>query len=263
MFVRELKSNFKSALIWCLVLVGLFGVVMMAYPYIIDTDQMGMMNEMMNMFPKELLVAFNMDIAMIDTAFGWLKSEGLVMILLILGCYSSMLGANILLKEESDKTIEYLASLPVSRTRIVVTKILVGLIYIVSVTLILGIVNFIALISAGSFDYLQFILLSISPLLPSLCIYFISMFISTFTHKTKHMIGIALGITFVSYLFNVFSTISSSVEFLKYISVFTLADIRGIIINVSLNPVLLAITLVVCGIFAALTCVRYNKKELV
>ncbi|MBO7218944.1 MAG: ABC transporter permease subunit [Clostridia bacterium] len=263
MFVRELKSNFKSALIWCLVLVGLFGVVMMAYPYIIDTDQMSMMSEMMDMFPKELLVAFNMDIAMIDTAFGWLKSEGLVMILLILGCYSSMLGANILLKEESDKTIEYLASLPVSRTRIVVTKILVGLIYIVSVTLILGIVNFIALILAGSFDYLQFILLSISPLLPSLCIYFISMFISTFTHKTKYMIGVALGITFVSYLFNVFSTISSSVEFLKYISVFTLADIRGIIINVTLNPVLLAITLVVCGIFAALTCVRYNKKELV
>ena len=35
-----------------------------------------MMDEMMNLFPEEMLKAFNMDIASMNSAFGWLKSEG-------------------------------------------------------------------------------------------------------------------------------------------------------------------------------------------
>ena len=263
MFKRELKVNFKSACIWFGILAGLFAVVIIAYPHIINTENMSMMKDMMALFPEELLKAFNMDLALIDTAFGWVKSEGFVMILLIISCYASILGANILLKEESDKTIEYMSSLPVSRTYIVLSKMFAGVIYIVGMVVLLGITNFISLLIAGSFDYLQFILLSLTPLFPALCIYFITMFLSTFTHKAKHMLGVALGVTLISYLLNVISTISSSVEFLKYVSVFTLADVRNVIINTTLNPVLLTVTMVLCGIFGVLTWLRYNKKELV
>ena len=65
-------------------------------------------------------------------------------------------------------------------------------------------------------------------------IYFICMFLSTFTHKTKKMLGLSLGIVLISYVFNVLSSIADSTEFLKYLSVFTLADIRSVIINISI-----------------------------
>ena len=91
---------------------------------------MQMIDEMMNMFPEEVLKAFNMDITSIDSAFGWLKTEGFVFVLLITGIYSGILGSNILLKEENDKTIEYLNSLPIKRTNIVISKVLCGIIYI-------------------------------------------------------------------------------------------------------------------------------------
>ena len=70
--------------------------------------------------PEEILKAMNMDIASIDSAFGWLKTEGFIFVLLITGCYSAILGSNILLKEENDKTIEHLNSLPIKRNNIII-----------------------------------------------------------------------------------------------------------------------------------------------
>lgn len=110
MLKREMKVNFKSFLIWLLVLIGIFLMVFLVYPSIINSDNIKMMDEMMKMFPSQMLKAFNMDISVIDSAFGWLKTEGFIFVLLIIGCYSAILGSNILLKEESDKTIEYLNS---------------------------------------------------------------------------------------------------------------------------------------------------------
>lgn len=262
MFKREMKSNLKSFIIWTIILIGIFFVVYLIYPSIIKSDDIKQIDEMMKIFPKEMLKAFNMDITSIDSAFGWLKSEGFIFVILIIGCYSSILGSNILLKEENDGTIEYLNSLPIKRNNIVLSKMLCGILYIILMIFILGIFNYIGLSLSGDFDKKQFILLSITPLFPSIVIFFICMFISTFTHKTKKMIGISLGIVFISYIIQILSTISESVEFLKYISIFTLADIRNVVVNVSIDPIIGIISLGLSILFLLLTLLRYNKKEL-
>ena len=263
MFKRELKVNLKSFLIWLIILLAIFLVVFLVYPSIVNSDNIKMMDEMMEMFPPEMLKAFNMDITEIDNAYGWLKTEGFVFVLLIIGCYAGIIGSNILLKEESDKTIEYLNSLPVTRNKIIFRKVLVGLIYIFFMVLGLGIFNFIGLTFSGDFDKLQYLLLSITPLFSSIVIYFLCMFLSTFTHKTKKMLGISLGIVFISYILQTLSTISSSVEFLKYFSIFTLADIRNVIMNVSINPIMIVISICLASLFLIATVIRYNRKELV
>ena len=263
MFKRELKINLKSFIIWTSILIGLFLVVFLIYPSIINSANMEMIDEMMKIFPEEMLKAFNMDISTIDSAFGWLKTEGFVFVLLITGIYSGILGSNILLKEESDKTIEYLNSVPVTRKNIVLNKILCGLFYIILMIVIIGIFNFIGLSLSGEFDRKSYILLSITPLFSSIVIFAICLFLSTFTHKTKKTLGISLGIVFVSYFLNVISEIGESTEFLKYISIFTLADIRNVILNVSINPILVVLAICITVIFMILTMIRYEKKELV
>ena len=100
MLKREFKVNLRSFLIWTGVLVSLFLMVYLMYPSLIASDQMDELNEMMQKFPPELQKAFNMDISGIDTAFGWMKTEGFVFVLLVTGVYGSILGTNILLKEE-------------------------------------------------------------------------------------------------------------------------------------------------------------------
>lgn len=263
MFKRELKINLKSFIIWTSILIGLFLVVFLIYPSIINSANMEMIDEMMKIFPEEMLKAFNMDISTIDSAFGWLKTEGFVFVLLITGVYNGILGSNILLKEESDKTIEYLNSVPVTRKNIVLNKILCGLFYIILMIVIIGIFNFIGLSLSGEFDRKSYILLSITPLFSSIVIFAICLFLSTFTHKTKKTLGISLGIVFVSYFLNVISEIGESTEFLKYISIFTLADIRNVILNVSINPILVVLAICITVIFMILTMICYEKKELV
>ena len=263
MFKREMKINLKSVMIWTSILIGLFLVVFLVYPSIVNSENMEMMDEIMKMFPEEMLKAFNMDISSINSAFGWLKTEGFVFVLLITGIYSGILGSNILLKEESDKTIEYLNSVPVTRKNIVINKILCGLLYIILMIAIIGIFNFIGLSLSGEFDRKSYILLSITPIFSSIVIFAVCLFLSTFTHKTKKTIGISLGIVFASYFLNIISEIGESTEFLKYISIFTLADIRNVIINESVNPLMIVLTIGITVVFMILTTIRYEKKELV
>ncbi len=263
MIKREFKTNFKTFLIWTLILIVMFVVVFAVYPYIVTDDTMNGLDEMMKVFPPELLKAFNMDLSSISSAYGWLKSEGFMFVLLIVGFYSSYLGSNILLKEESDKTIEYLESLPIKRSKIVSNKILVGLTYIISLIVLIGVFNYIALLMSCEFNQKEYLLLSITPLLIALPLFAINLFISTFLHKTKKTIGISLGMVFLFYLLSVLSELSENVEVLKYFSIYTLANIRSVISNCSINPVNIIISISITVLFIALSYIRYNKKELV
>ena len=263
MFKRELKVNFKSFIIWNIILLSIFLLVYLMYPSIVSSNNIDMINELIKVFPEEVLIAFNMDISSMDSAFGWLKSEGFVFVLLIIGCYAGILGSNILLKEESDKTIEYLNSLPIKRSDIVKTKAITGLIYIFLMIIILGIFNYIGLLFSGDFNKKQYLLLSITPIFSSTVIYFLCLFLSTFTHKTKKMLGLSLAIVMISYILQTLSAMSESVEFLKYFSVFTLADIRNVILNTSINPIMIIISIVLSVLFYILTMINYNKKELI
>ena len=263
MFRREMKINFISFAIWTLILIGLFFVVYLMYPSIINSENMEMLNEMMKVFPEEVLKAFNMDISTIDTAFGWLKTEGFVFVLLITGVYSGILGSNILLKEENDKTIEYLNSVPVTRKNITIAKISSAIIYIILMVLILGVFNYIGLSLSGEFDEKTYILLSITPIFSSIVIFALCLFLSTFTHKTKKTLGISLGIVFASYFLQIISEMSESTEFLKYISVFTLADIRNVILESSINPVMVILSILLTMLFVILIIIHYDRKELV
>ena len=85
MLKREFKVNFKSFIIWLAILIIMFLVVYLVYPYIITDDTMKSVDELMKVFPPELLKAFNMDMTSIDTAYGWLKTEGFMFVLLIIG----------------------------------------------------------------------------------------------------------------------------------------------------------------------------------
>lgn len=263
MFKREMKINLKSFIIWTSILIGLFLVVFLVYPSIISSENIEMIDEMMKMFPEEMLKAFNMDLSKIDSAFGWLKTEGFVFVLLITGIYSGILGSNILLKEESDKTIEYLNSVPVTRKDILLNKILCGIIYIILMVIIVGIFNFIGLSLSGDFDNKLYILLSITPIFSSIVIFSVCLFLSTFTHKTKKTLGISLGIVFASYFLNIISELGESTKALKYISIFTLSDIRNVISNVSINLFMVGLSISITLIFMILTYIRYKKKELV
>lgn len=153
--------------------------------------------------------------------------------------------------------------MPVKRSSIALNKIFAGLFYVFSIVIAIAIFNFIGLSLSGDFDKRQYLLLSITPLFSSSVIYFLCMFISTFTHKTKKMLGISLGIVLISYALQVLSSLAESTKFLKYFSVFTLADIRNVVVKSAIDPMIILFSIGLSALFLAFTIIRYNKKELV
>ena len=52
-------------------------------------------------------------------------------------------------------------------------------------------------------------------------------------------------------------------EFFKYFTVYTLADVRNVIVDVAINPIMIVISLAITLLFIISTYIRYEKKELV
>lgn len=263
MVKRELKVNLRGFLIWTGTMLVILLLIYMVYPSIVSDGKGNKVNEMLEAFPSDLLKAFNMDLVGLDTAYGWLKSEGFTFLYLLIGIYACLLGSNILLKEESEKTIEYLASLPITRRKIAADKILVAMIYNISMIAALGVFNMIALNITENPDNKQLFLLSLTPIFPAIVLFALGFFIATFTHKTKKMLGISIGMVFAMYILGVISEMGESVKGLKYLSAFTLADSRSVITNTELKPVYPIVSLILFAALIILSLVRYQKKELV
>lgn len=258
MFKRELKINLKSFLIWSLVMVALLFLVFMIYPSISSSMKL---DELMSVFPQEILKSFNFDIVSISTSFGWYASEGFMITVLVGGLYAGMLGANILLKEENDKTISFLFSVPVSRFKILTSKILVGLTYIVLFNFIILIVTGLGFSLNDDMEVKKWLLMTLSPIIVHMLIFFISLFISLFMHKTSKCVSLVMGLIMLFYALNIIAKISENFSFLKYLTPFGYVDTASIIKNATLEISSL-IAIIISLVFILLSYIRYNKKEL-
>ncbi len=261
MFKREFKINFKSLLIWTSIICGLFAMAYSIYPSMGEAMKEGGIKDLLKAFPEDVLKTFNMDIISIDTAFGWYKTEGYVFLLLIGGIYSSMLGANIFLKEESDKTIDFLLAKPVTRKEVLTAKIVCGLVNISLMILIVAAFNYIGLSFNGDLDSKIFIISALAPALVFYSLFSISLFIASFFRKNKNITSLAIGIVFISYIFQMIGNLSDKFSFLKKISIFELSPIRDIILNRQLPFSSVIITLIIMIVFLGASYYRYNNKE--
>lgn len=262
MFSRELRVNFKNWLIWSGIIIIFFSIVFLIYPSITTNQSMEQMDQLLKMFPEEVLSMFNMDISSINSVFGWIKTEGYMFLLLIGGMYSAILGSTILAKEERDKTIEFLASKPISRKKIITSKILAGLVNIVAFVLAITIFNLLGLVLSDDLTLRPFLLLSFAPLLLYLMLFSLSLCISTFLKNTKNSMGIGIAITFISFLMQILGGVSDKFEFIKSMSLFEFVSARYIIINNALDIKYIIIGIAIILLALLITYIKFDKKEL-
>lgn len=260
MLKREFKINLKSFIIWTVTLVGILCTAFLVYPAM-KIDQ-AMMDQLLKSFPPKMLEAFSMDLVSIGSVSGWFATEGYMMVTLIGACFAALMGGTILLKEESDKTIEYLYSKPVKRSAIINSKVITGITYITALNIIVSASTYINFAIADDLNFKRWVLMSVAPLLLHYLFFFLSMFISTFFNKLKKMMGISLGLVLGTYFISMIAIMSDKISFLKYLSPFEYFSSRYIIINEGFNTLYLVLTLVI--LVASITGIylNYNKKEL-
>lgn len=146
LFLRECKSNLKSLLIWCGCSVLLIFGVLAKYSGLSENDQN--INQLMAQMPKAMQIIMGggaFDFTTIGgfygVTFGYLQ--------LIAAIYAMLLGANVVAREERDKTVEFLLTKPVPRTKIIGRKLLTVLFYLILFTVVIYITS---IFGVGLFD---------------------------------------------------------------------------------------------------------------
>jgi ABC-2 type transport system permease protein len=261
-FKREFLKNSKSLMIWCVVIAGLILMMLSIFPSF--AGKSSDLDKLIKMYPQAAKNAFGLNELNMGTLIGFYGVEIHLMVTLIGSIYSAILAGNILAKEESEKTIEFLLSKPISRTRIVTEKlicVLVNILIFNAVVVISGLIGF-QFSKNTDLPIKAYTLLILGGILLDLTFAAILFLISAIARKTKTVFSAAFGIVLVSYFINVVAGLSDKFKELKYLSFFKYVDAAHIVKKERIDSIylfIMAAIIVICTVYAY---IHYQKKDI-
>jgi ABC-2 type transport system permease protein len=261
-FIREMKAHRKSLIIWCIAIV--FTVISGMAKFTTASSSGVSYNKLMSQMPQSLralLQVGSFDLSKVSGYYGML----FVYILLMAAIHASMLGANIISKEERDKTVEFLMAKPVSRSKIVTAKLSAAIVNIVIFNLVsLGssiavttnynskgepIERYIIMLMTGMF-IIQILFLSMGTA------------IAAKSKNPKAAGTISTIILLATYLLSVIIDINSKLEGLKILTPFKYFNSYNLMYGKGFSAVYIILSIILIIGFSALTYVFYEKRDL-
>lgn len=232
LFKRELKRNFRAFAVTTLISSFLvIYIISMAPTFGTDIQQILDMK-----MPKELQNAIGMKGLDYSSASSF-YAIAFSYVYLFLGIYVAGAFAAVVSKEFSDKTAEYLFSLPAKRSRIIITKLMVTGLYALGSVLIIYIASLVSFAAFIEQDYSRtaIALIALAWLMGSLFFGALAFFISSLTAQSKSASLVSIGVVVAMYLLQVIISMNGDISFLKYISPFDWFKGSDIIRYVSLD----------------------------
>lgn len=258
LFLHEIKRNRISLIVWSVALSFMLGVCIIIYPEM--QTQMGDIGDMfsdMGAFSD----AFGMDMLNFGEFMGYFGVE-IGNTLGLGGAFlAALVGISALSKEERDHTAELLLTMPLTRERIVLEKLLFCAFHIAVVNLTVVFVSVIGIAAIGvDAEWGKIALIFLANFFMQLEIMMITFGISAFLKKNA--IGIGIGLSFGLYFLNILSNLEESIEFVGKITPFGYANSGYIIENASIElvPLLIGMAFSACGV--ALAFYKYTKKDI-
>ncbi len=260
-FIREMKANRKSLIIWCISMIAMIGGGM--GKFLVFSSSGESISDIMGIYPKSLLNMLGISSFDLSKAIGFYGVLFLYLIL-ISTVHAVMLGANIISKEETDKTIEFLFVKPVSRNKVITSKLLAVFLNIMIlniVTLISSyfIVNYfndsdailgdITMLMVGMF-IIQLIFMSIGSLLASV------------SKNPKTATSSATGILLITFMLFMIINMNDKIENLKYITPFKYFEAESIILGNGIDFVFIILSIIIIGVSLVGTYGFYKKRDL-
>jgi len=256
--IRELKANLKSFLIWVVSLISIYAMASTEYSiFAADPTILEAMESLEFIF--EIM---GTSLTNITSPEGYLSILS-IYIFLPLSIFAGLLGSNIISKEERAKTAEYLFTLPVSRSKVLVNKVIVGVIYslLMDILLMVGlIVSFGRFGATESFyDFIWYMGLTVFIL--ELIFMSIGMAMSAILKQYKKSGSVTLGYMMFAFMLSMLMGMTDKLDFLKYITPFQYFPVNDLLDNkIDLFFVLLSGGIIVAGISS--TFIFFKKRDL-
>lgn len=255
---REIISQKFTMLIWGLAMGFMIALCVFIYPQMkSQMDQMSEMMASMGSFTK----AFGMDQLNFGTLTGFYAVECGNMLGIGGAFFSAIIAVSSLMKEEKDRTAEFLLTHPVSRINVITQKLISVFAMIVIVNVIVVVCAVIPLlvinedVAWGTFMLFHLAYLILQFEIAGIC-FGVSAFISKFG------VGIGIGIAALFYFMNIISNITSDARALKYITPFGYTDGGNIVNCNSLEGEYIAPGMLFMVVGIVVAYIKYSKKDI-
>ncbi len=261
-FLHELRAHLRSVLTWSLSLLALTFFFMGIFTSF--ASQAELMNTMLAKFPPQLLAAFGMNGMDLSTVLGYYS----FLYLFIQICHSIQagnFGFGLVSIEESELTADFLLSRPVSRARILTSKLLAAALSLLLTDLVVVIGSLVALNlfrDGRPFELGTLFLLFLA--LPIFQAFFLALglVISLLVKRVRNVTPYALGLGFGMYLLNAFSGLQGKVIFLEYLTPYKHFDANFIVQNTALDTPLVLLNGLVTVLALAASYWLYLRRDI-
>jgi ABC-2 type transport system permease protein len=259
-FKHEFSAKLKSVTIWSLSMVLLIVFFFALFP--VFADQAKLMNEFMARYPQELRAAFGMDKMDLATVLGFFAFT-FMFVQLCMAIQAANYGVGLVSIEETELTADFLLSKPVSRRRILTSKLLAALACLAITDLIIIASSFIAIaLFRGQHEYEAPILLLLFAGLFIFQLFFlgVGLVISLLVKRVRSVTPYALGLAFGAYVLSAFSGIFGDIK-LEYITPFKHFDGAAIVGDGALNTPLVLLNVAVTVVALAASYWLYTRRD--
>lgn len=259
-FVRELKANLKSLVIWCVVMLLLIMIAVAKFSaFAGDSSMLALLDSM----PKALLDALNMRAFNLTTLSGF---YGIMFLYfgLMGGIAAAMWGSDTISKEERDKTVEFSLVLPVSRGRVVTAKALAALVNCMAFVLITWVMSLVAVQSYKPDQaFYDFLMLEMEAMFMIELIFLaIGLLLGCAMKQYKLSSSTAVAIIMVTYFLSIATGMQENLDFLKYFTPFKYFDAGELFRSGKMDVTYLLISAVIIIVSMVAAYWTYNKRDL-
>ncbi len=257
---REIRANIKSLLIWSVSIS--FIIVMMMSEFSAYYNNPDMI-EILNAIPEVFLKAFSMNSANLTTVSGFVSMASFYFYIM-LSVHAALLGSSILSKEERDKTAEFFITLPISRGKAIINKLISAVILCVTLNAVTGSAILLTTMQYEKSDEFStfFTLMLISLFIMQLIFLSLGMLLASVMRRYRKSGTYSMAVLFGTYIISIFVSLSDKVEFLKYVTPFKYFETSAILRDGKLESIYLMISFGIIVFSLVGTFIKYQRRDL-
>lgn len=260
MFLHELEAYRKSTIIWTFALVALVILFLSMFPSI--SREAEEFKKILEGFPEGLRMALGLSVANIGSILGFYSY--IFLYISLVGAIQAMnLGTSIVSKEVSEKTADFLLTKPVTRTKIMTSKILAALtsLVITNVFYLVAATMMASLVETKEYSTKIFLLLSLTLFFLQLIFLAMGIIVSVVVPKIKSYLPISLGTVFAFFIIGALASTTGD-DALRYITPFKYFDFAYIVKNSSYESSFMIVAIGFIAITIIASYFIYSKRDI-
>jgi ABC-2 type transport system permease protein len=260
-YAQELRMARAAMIAWTLGLVLITLLFVSIYPVFshdIDTTR-----NLLAGFPPQLRSMLGLSLETMDSFLGF-YAYTFTYVGLIGAVQAMSLGLTMLSREQRSKTVEFLLTRPVSRSRIFASKLMASLTVLTITNLVLSstTVLFAFMVGAGgNFSYNVFALLGLTFFVVQLVFFAIGVILSQLIRRIRPLVSMSLGSVFAFFALNLLQGLTAD-KILRYTTPFRYFDHLEIVSTKSIDMKYMWLSAVLIIVFLVVSYGIYLKKDI-